>query len=165
MNLSTPAPLGGLISVAVLIPNIIWALFPPPDLPGPRKEAKSGLSMTLGVIEQVARVGAFATPFFCTFVPLHLIERTALVVLLAAPGLYYLCWIRYFTRGRGARLLYQPLWGVPVPMAVSPAIYFAAASVMLHAPWLAAATMLLSVSHIPLTYREARRLLTNPLPS
>jgi NAD(P)-dependent dehydrogenase (short-subunit alcohol dehydrogenase family) len=36
---------------------------------------------------------------------------------------------------------------------------------MLHAPWLAAATMLLSLSHIPLTYREARRLLTTPLPS
>ncbi|MBI4886266.1 MAG: hypothetical protein HY824_04180 [Acidobacteria bacterium] len=109
------------------------------------------------MIEQVARLGVFSVPFFYTFAPLHPIEGTALIVLVAALGVYYLCWFRYFARGRGSRLLYQPLWGVPVPMAVSPVIYFAAASVVLHAIWLAAATVLLSLSHIPLSYREARR--------
>jgi hypothetical protein len=45
-------------------------------------------------------------------------------------------------------------------MAVSPVIYFAAASVLLHAIWLAVATVLLSLSHIPLSYRAGRAFVT-----
>lgn len=138
--------------------NLASAVLPPSDLPATRKVVAADRPRTLAWIEQVARISVFAVPLFYSVRPPNLIEGTASVVLLAALGVYYLCWFRYFTRGRCAWLLYQPLWGVPVPMAVTPVIYFAAASVVVHSTWLAAATLALSLSHIPLSRREARRL-------
>ncbi len=157
-------PLGGLISVAALIPNIVWAFLPPSDVQGPGKEGAAEPSRALALIEQVARLAVVGVPFLSTVAPLQPIERAALIVSLGALGVYYFCWFRYFARGRRIQLLYQPLWGVPVPMAVSPVVYFAAASVVLHSIWLAAATVLLSLSHIPLSYREARRFRSIALP-
>jgi hypothetical protein len=158
-------PLGALISVAALIPNVVWAVLPPSDLPAPGQIVAARQPRALVWIEQVARVGVFTAPFFYSARPLNLIERTASVVLLAALGVYYLCWFRYFAGGRCVWLLYQPLWGVPVPMAVTPVVYFAAASVVLHATSLAAAAVALSLSHIPLSFREARRLTSTIGPS
>ena len=158
-------PSGGLISVAVLIPNILWVLFPSSDVSVRRNDGTAQPPRALVFVEQVARLGVFAVPFFYGVAPLQPIERAALVVLFAALGVYYLCWFRYFTRGRSIGLLYQPLVGVPVPMAVTPVIYFVAASVVLHSSWLAAATVLLALSHVPLSQREARGLLTTPLAS
>ena len=113
-------PFGGLISVAVLIPNILWVLFPSSDVSVRRKDGMAQSPRALVFVEQVARLGVFAVPFFYTFAPLQPIERAALVVLFAALGVYYLCWFRYFTRGRSIGWLYHPLVGVDGPHGGDP---------------------------------------------
>jgi hypothetical protein len=45
-------------------------------------------------------------------------------VMLLALAFYYTGWVRYFTRGRTPALLYKPLLGIPLPLAVSPVDYF-----------------------------------------
>jgi hypothetical protein len=79
-------PLGGLISIAAIIPNIAWAFFPLSELPGPCKEGAAQPCRALVLVEQGARLGVFGVPFFYTFAPLHRIELTALVISLGALG-------------------------------------------------------------------------------
>jgi len=56
------------------------------------------------------------------------------------------------------------LLGLPIPLAISPVLYFAAASVLLRSWPLALATALLGVAHIPISYRDYRRIVA-PTPA
>jgi hypothetical protein len=78
--------------------------------------------------------------------------------MVAALAFYYLGWLRYFVGGRKARLLYAPLLQVPVPLAVSPVVFFLAASVALQAWPLAIAAVVFGAAHVALAWTEHRRL-------
>ena len=80
--------------------------------------------------------------------------------MLLALAIYYAGWARYFRQGRDYALLYMPMLNIPVPLAISPVIYFGAASLLLHSFILAIVAILLGVSHIYLSLQKARRLST-----
>jgi len=57
-------PLGGMISLLALAPNVIWAFLPSHDTPA-RSPAPAGrVARVLALVEPVGRVAVFATPFF-----------------------------------------------------------------------------------------------------
>lgn len=58
-------PLGGLISLAVLLPNLLMFILPPDAVP-PRPEKKDGLMKIMEGVERAGQVGSltyrFSTP-------------------------------------------------------------------------------------------------------
>jgi hypothetical protein len=81
----------------------------------------------------------------------------AWVVIALSLGLYYAGWIRFFSHGRDYTLLFKPMIGIPVPMAVSPVVLFLVSSLVLGSPWQAMAATVLGVGHITITAREHMR--------
>lgn len=73
-----------------------------------------------------------------------------------ALAICYGAWARYFLRGRRHELLYQSLFKLPIPLAVSPVVFFIAASAVLNSAALAVMAMLSGGPHIYLSYRESR---------
>jgi hypothetical protein len=137
-------PNGGLISILVLIPNLLFIVFPPRDVP----RTLSKPARSLEIIEWIGRIGAFAIPFFCWIEITGAIETLAAVIMIGALTIYYAGWLRYLRRGRSFALLFQPMWGIPLPLAFAPIVYFYAASITLHSWWLLLATMLLTIGHL-----------------
>ena len=71
-----------------------------------------------------------------------------------ALGFYYAGWARYALKGHRFVLLYAPLLGVPLPMAICPVVYFAAAAVYLGSWPLAFAAGLLAIGHLAVSQNE-----------
>ena len=148
-------PNGGLISILVLIPNLLFIVFPPRDVPHTLSKPARGLE----IVEWVGRIGAFAIPFFCWIEITGTIEMMAVVIMIGALGLYYAGWLRYMRRGRSFALLFQPMVGIPLPLAVAPIVYFYAAAIVLHSWWLLLATALLTIGHLSvsnLSWQDAK---------
>lgn len=147
-------PLGGIVTLFVLLPNLLAALFPPQDSLPP---AAGTLLARLTVLERVGQVSSFVLPFFYPIRPQGALFWAALAVMLVALGLYYAGWARYLQKGRREVFFYRPLLGIPLPMALMPVIYFFAAGGLLRSPWLALAAVGLGVGHIGVTRLNARR--------
>lgn len=147
---------GLFITILILWPNLLWMLLPPRDAPDEEQVRANG--RVLVILEWVGRIGVFVIPVFYAIE----IQRTVQIISLGIMGLallvYYAGWARYFIRDRSYALLFQPLLSLPVPLAVSPILYFAAASVLLGSWPLAVVTTLLGVTHIPVSYQSYRAL-------
>jgi len=145
-------PLGGLISLAILAPNVLWMFLPPRRVP-------TGLesSRLVATAENIGRVAVFVLPFFYPIAVRTIVEKSALAAGGLALLIYYAGWARYFANGRDFRLLYRPFLGIPVPMATAPLTCFAAAGMLLHSPWLAIATAFFAAAHLQATVTIARR--------
>jgi hypothetical protein len=129
-------PNGSLISILALLPNLLFIVFPPRDVPREMSKPTRGLE----VLEWIGRVGVFAIPFFCWIEISGAVEMIAAGIMISALGLYYAGWLRYLRRGQSFALLFQPLAGIPLPLAVAP--------IMLHSWWLLIATVLLTIGHL-----------------
>lgn len=136
-------PLSLFIPLLILLPNLLFLCFPPQNMP---RETKS--SSILSAAEGIGRAGTLAGPLFFP-VKIHSgYEVASLIVMLACLGAYYAGWAGYFTGKREYRLLFRPLFGIPVPMAVGPALYFLLSSVILHSFIMALLGVIFAVSHV-----------------
>lgn len=157
-------PLGGLITLAVLLPNLLMLFLPPREVPATVGEKDSRYRM-MEVIERVGQAGVFMIPFFYPLPVLRVASVDALAVMVLALLFYYSGWARYVSKGHRYVLLYAPFLGVPLPMAISPLVYFAAASVFLSAWPLAVATVVLAVGHLYISqdaWNRSRPEVNNP---
>jgi hypothetical protein len=73
-------------------------------------------------------------------------------------GFYYAGWVRFFVQGRDYSLLYRPMLGLPVPLAISPVSYFLFASLVLGSVYQAIAAVVLGVGHISISIHESHRI-------
>lgn len=151
-------PNGWIITLAVLVPNLFWMLLPPTRVPAPGEEARPRYTRVVEVIEWIGRIGVFAIPLLSNIQIGGPLEQVSAGVLVCALIFYYAGWARYFFSGREYRLLHADLLKVPLPLAVSPVVYFAAASVILHSVPLAVTTAVFGAAHLYVSYREARRM-------
>jgi hypothetical protein len=150
-------PLGGIVTILVLLPNLLFVFFPPGGIPQAVVK-KPPLFWIIEVLERLGQLSSFLTPFFY---PLKIRDNQALiglVVMVSAIGFYYACWLRYFIfKERTYNLLFMPLLGIPLPLALSPVVYFLAAAAFFHSWILFAAAVVLAAGHIPVSYIEWRR--------
>ncbi len=146
-------PLGGVITLAVLLPNLLVLALRPVGIP-PEPARKDRRIQGMEILERLGQVGCFAIPFFYRLPAPHSASLDALVVMALALGFYYAGWARYALKGHRFVLLFAPLMGVPLPMAVSPVVYFAAASIFLGSWLLALTTVLLAIGHLSVCQRE-----------
>lgn len=147
---------GWLVTVLLLLPNALFLIFKPVDaLP---EDAEKGKTMQLMEnLERVGQAGSFSLPFFYDFQFATTVGKIALACMALSLSLYYLCWGRYFLRGRRFIWLYKPLWGIALPMALFPLFFLLAASAALRSIPLAAATAVLAVGHLSVSAHEFAR--------
>jgi hypothetical protein len=150
--------LGWTVPVGVLLPNILWAILPGPASPEPPTTIQPPWLQWLRPVEWLGRAAVLALPLFYEFKLVGAVDMLAGCLMLLALAFYYIAWVRFFMRGRTPLLLYQPLLGVPLPLALSPVVFFLAAAVSLHAVPLAIATILFGVAHVAVSGFEYERL-------
>ena len=110
----------------------------------------------LGLLEGIGRLGVFVVPLFYRVGIAGPWKWGCVGAMALSLALYYAGWARYFASGRRRAVLYRPLLGIPIPLAVSPVVYFAAASTLLDSIPLAVAA-LFGGPHIYLSHLEAGR--------
>jgi len=148
---------GGLVSILILVPNLLWMIFPPRGQPEGESAPRDRLHRVLEILEWVGRIAAFVIPFFYRIEVQNSRQVVALVVMALALLLYYAGWARYFARGRSHALLFEPFLGMPLPLAISPIVYLLAASALFGSWYLALATVILGIGHLPISFWEAKR--------
>jgi hypothetical protein len=149
-------PLGGLVTLLILLPNLLVVFFPVTAIPQSTAR-KSTFTAAMEIVERIGQVSAFVVPFFYPLKVQGRLETASLVGMILALFVYYLNWARYARGGRTFRLLYQPCLGIPIPLASSPVIYFLAASALFHSWILLAAAVLLGIGHIYVSSLEWQR--------
>ncbi len=158
-------PLGGLVSIVILMPNVFWLIFPPPANPCAVTVSSRPARKLMEMLEGAGRIAVCVVPFFYHIETGGTLTVVALAIMGAALSIYYACWIRFFLEGRAYRLLYKPLLGLPVPMAVSPVVFFLAASIPLRSALLAVAAVMFGIGHISLSWFEYHRLINDAVES
>jgi hypothetical protein len=150
-------PLGGLITLVVLLPNLIIVFFPPTQKLAGDLSTHDGRLQMMTIIERIGQVGSFAIPFFYQLPQSSTLGFVAVLIMSVTVVFYYAGWIRYLV-GRTESLFYRPLLGIPLPMAVMPVTYFFAASIWLGSVWLMIAAVLLGIGHITVTWLNSQRI-------
>lgn len=150
---------GGLVPVLILLPNLLWMAFPPRGRPGGDLGPPGAHHRLMQSLEWVGRIATFVIPFFYRVDVQSTWQVVAVVVMALSLLLYYAGWARYFLRGRRYALLFESFLGVPIPLAISPIVYFLAASVLFASWYLALATVILAIGHLPISFWESRQAL------
>jgi hypothetical protein len=151
-------PLGGIIALLILLPNLLVVIYPPVGAP-PQQSRGGRLERWMGILERAGQVSSFAIPFF------YALDFDAndgeigigLAVMLLSLAFYYVCWVRYLALGHRFELLFKPCLGFMLPLAMCPVVYFLAAAVVLHSPFLWLAALALGVGHIYVSFGELKR--------
>lgn len=152
-------PFSLLITAAVLAPNLLFLVLSPSDA---KKYGESADPLLFTILERIGQVGSFILPLFFPLAFSGTLVHVAWIVMGVFLAFYYAGWTRFFMGPRGYSLLLRPLLGVPVPMALSPVLYFLVSSVVLGSIWQAIAAAILGVGHVTITIREYRRLDLTP---
>ena len=140
-------PFSLIIPALVLIPNLIYALIPPLNVPANLPKEP----MVLVVLERIGLAGCLITPAF------YPVDITGTFGIIAVTGMglmlvtYYYCWLRYFRHNRNYPWLFTPLSIIPVPLTISPIVYFMLSSIILNSLPLFFSSLVLTSGHIPVS--------------
>jgi len=141
--------LGTLIAAAILLPNLLLAVFPPrTDLPQPK------VGFVFVALERAGQLGCLV---LLIFAPGEFSRPIWGVLVGASIALYWGLWSRYLA-SRDARALFAPFGVIPIPMAVFPVLAFAFAAAWASSLSLAAATAVLAVGHLTVSWKGYRAL-------
>jgi len=148
-----------LITALVLAPNLVYLAYPPRDVDtwGPATEPRA-----LAVLEKAGQVLSFTLPVFFSVTFTGPIAVAAWGLMAGCLAFYYAGWVRYLTGGRSFALLYRPLVGVPIPMALAPVLYFGASALVLGSWPQALAAVALALGHGGISWSEAKRTARGP---
>ncbi len=149
--------LGFLIPLAVLLPNLLYVFFPPRNVPTSASEPASRNDKVMQALERLGQVACFVLPVFYAIPAPDGVGVAMLVLMGGALLLYYAGWARYLLRGRDVRTLYSPMLGMPLPMAVTPVIYFLAAAALLYSWLLMLGALILATGHLYISRQSWQR--------
>lgn len=135
---------GLLIAIAILLPNMLMLLLPPRNTPAGLRD----FSLPVTILENTARLAVLAL-LVLSRGSFKAAKADAWLLLTAVCVLaYYALWARYAVQGREFALLFAPLWGIPVPMALFPALAFCFAAAWGRSIPLGVAAIVFSAAHI-----------------
>lgn len=98
----------------------------------------------------------FVLPIFYPFTIDNSQDQMMLLGMVTALAVYYFGWYRYFANQREFSLLFSPLWILPLPLAVSPIVYFLSAGFIQDSVPLIVAATTLAIGHIPISYNTMK---------
>lgn len=150
MGFSIP---GLILVVTILAPNLLYATFPPRNVPQTGRDA----GPVFGLLEQIGRVACLGLLVFSG----RTLDEGAsslpwFVLACVSIAMYYAVWIRYFSHGRKSSLLLAPLGVVPIPLAIFPVLAFGFSALWSESPWFGLAVLLFAVGHVSNTWRAYR---------
>lgn len=148
---------GWILTALLLLPNALYLLLTPSDVPPETDGRRLFKVQVLETIEKLGQIGSFALPLFCAFRFDSAIDVVSFALFCGLMAFYYAGWIRYAAGGRPFRLLFAPMIGVPIPMAVAPVLAIFCASINFHFWPLTVAAVILGVGHIPVSWMEWQR--------
>src|SRR5512136_2285973 len=93
-------PLGGVITLLILLPNLLAVFFPPSTKLADNPRPNDTRLQIMTVVERIGQVGSFVIPFFYRVTLANAIQAIALVIMIGALALYYAGWVRYLAQGR-----------------------------------------------------------------
>lgn len=136
--------LGFIIPILVLLPNLIFIFFQPRDIP----KSLPSPPPVFTLLERAGQVACFTLPI--VFGRLIAAQPPGLPAIGMALCLliYYGCWVRYYSSGQTFSVLFKPLLGIPVPMAVFPALYFLLLGAWVHSWLFVVPACLFTVGHL-----------------
>lgn len=149
-------PLGGIITLLVLLPNLLVVIFPPVIPLANKLPVTDPLLRLMTIIERSGQVGCFVLPFLYHLDIQNSIDILLLLMMITVLMLYYAGWLRYLLNGRAEVLFYRSMLGIPLPMAVMPVIYFLLAAAWLNSIWLMISAIVLGIGHITVTWKNSR---------
>lgn len=154
--------LGIAVSAVIAAPNLLLLTATPQDLPPKRQVARWSTYHVMEIVERVGQIATFVVPLWFKL-PLDTPPQWALAgVMLAAATFYYTCWIRFVRSGSRYRMLFAPMFGVPIPMAVAPIAYFAVAAVAMGSWLLGASVTVMAAGHLYVSWSTWRYLESLP---
>jgi hypothetical protein len=144
---------GGIVTLAVLAPNLLFLIYPPRPS-GPARTDVPAVGRWIEILERVGQATCFVLPFFYQIDVQRPLAIPLLGVLILMLIIYYTGWARYLIQRRDTFMMFKPLLGIPLPMALAPVICFFAAAVLFSSLWLGAAAVCLAVGHLAVSYHE-----------
>ncbi len=151
---------GWIVTLLLLLPNAFFLLLSPRNVP-PETDGQRQLKVTiLETIEKLGQIGSFVLPFFYAFRFGSMLDMISFIVYGALMVFYYAGWMRYIVTGRQFRMLFAPMAGVPIPMAIAPVLAVLVVALNFHAWPLAVAALILGAGHIPVSWLEWQRCLS-----
>lgn len=140
---------GTLTALLILAPSITLGFLPT----RPAGALSYPVGIVPAVLERVGQIGCLALavvdgPHTPTTPATWSLAATTGVLVAAYLGL----WARYLVRGQWAELLFDPVWGLPIPLAVLPVAAFAALSVWAGSWWLGLAVCCLAAGHLRISW-------------
>ncbi len=135
---------GLLILAVIFTPNLLFMVFPPRHIP--EDPASDGVLFT--ICERIGQAGCILLLLFCGADLKNNPPDSWFALMAVCILIYEALWVRYFLRGREFALLFNPLWGIPVPMAVFPVLAFGFAAMWARSLWLGIAAAVLAVGHL-----------------
>jgi hypothetical protein len=111
---------GFIIPLLVLLPNLMFIFFPPRNAP----DSLAPNPLIFTILERAGQITCFMMPILFgrklagqSLGPFAVLMAVCLLI-------YYVCWVRFYRSAREFAVLFTPWLGIPIPMAVFPAIYF-----------------------------------------
>jgi hypothetical protein len=146
------------IPIVILIPNLIWLLFPPTNAPAPDDIKEP---VILIILEYFGRIGVTVIPFSYPVVMDNAVSHYYLISMITLLVVYYVGWFRFFFEGRNYTHLFLPLrWiPIPIPMAVCPVLYFILSAGLLKSIPMFIAALVLAFGHLAISYKEYQRII------
>lgn len=135
-----------IIPIAVLLPSLFILGRPPRNMPTKIENKEIPI---FKIAEGMGRLGVFLLPIFSSIHHDKQVEVLSLIGMFIFLLLYYVGWVRYFKGDREYRLLFSPMIGIPVPLAITPILYFLCSSIVLHSYLLFISSLILAIGHIP----------------
>lgn len=139
-------PINLLIIGFILLPNILFSIFQPVNIPV--QSDRPSWWIVIIAFEWIGRLGIFILPLFWE-IRFDKNKLIFLVLMCLMIAIYYIGWARFFLHGREFKLLFEPLFGIPIPMAVSPVLCIFFLGLTQNSWPVVAATIIMSLGHIP----------------
>ncbi len=126
-----------------MLPTVAWMLLPKADAGD-----ATAVPFILTAVENVSRAVALTLPFFYSLERNRRRSTPVMIGVALALAVYYARWIRYFFRGGSPELFAAPFLGIPLPMAVAPAVSLVLSSYLMGSRLMFAASALFGVAHV-----------------
>ncbi len=144
-------PTNIIITLAVLMPNILFFIFKPINIPN--EESKTLVWVVIGIFENIGRILTFVLPLFWEITLIGKNRKIVLILMGMVLIIYYLGWIRYFFNGRKYNLLFDPIFFIPLPMAICPILFLLLSGVLIKSWSMVIASLIFAIAHILESWR------------
>jgi len=135
--------IGLLLAVSIYLPNLLFIIFPPKNVPDGLKDA--GIIYT--VLVRIGQAGCLVLLVISKDNYLNVSIDIWFILMAICILAYYSLWIRYVIKGHAFSLAFKPLVFLPIPMAIFPVFAFGFAALWGKSIILGIVVALLAIGH------------------